>query len=200
MSGVATAIAGAAVVGAIASDQASQRAASAQKDAAKKSNSEAARQYDLTRKDNEAWRQAGGVALGELAGNKFMDNWQQDPGYQFRMSEGQKALQASSAARGLSNSGRALKELTRYGQDYASNEYGNAYNRQYGRLSALAGIGQQANAQNASSGANFANMYGQNTMGAANAQAAAGIAQANALGNAANSGANAFMISQMMKK
>jgi hypothetical protein len=181
-------------------NQAADRAADAQSDAAKKSNSESRRQYDLARKDNEPWREAGAGALKNLVSNDFMKSWQTDPGYEFRLSEGNKALNAAAAARGLSNSGRTLKELTRYGQDYSSNEYNNVYNRQYNRLSALAGIGQSANQSNAAAGANYANSYGQNTMGAANAQSAAQIAQANALGNVATSGANAYLMTQLLKK
>lgn len=60
---------------------------------------------------------------------------QADPGYQFRLSEGLKALDRQAAARGGLISGSALKASQRYGQDMASQEYGQAYNRaltQYG--------------------------------------------------------------------
>jgi len=60
---------------------------------------------------------------------------QADPGYQFRLSEGLKALDRQAAARGGLISGGALKASQRYGQDMASQEYGQAYNRaltQYG--------------------------------------------------------------------
>ena len=52
-----------------------------------------------------------------------------DPGYAFRLAEGQKALERSTAAsRGL-QSGAALKAATRYGQEMGSQEYQNAFNR-----------------------------------------------------------------------
>lgn len=54
---------------------------------------------------------------------------QNDPGYQFRLNEGLKALQASAAARGVLNSGGTLKGIEDYGQNYASQEYGNVFNR-----------------------------------------------------------------------
>jgi hypothetical protein len=60
---------------------------------------------------------------------------QADPGYQFRLSEGLKALDRQAAARGGLISGSALKASQRYGQDMASQEYGQAYARaltQYG--------------------------------------------------------------------
>jgi hypothetical protein len=57
----------------------------------------------------------------------------QDPGYQFRLSEGLKALQASQAAKGGLVSGGALKALEGYGQGLASQEYQNAYARSLGQ-------------------------------------------------------------------
>jgi hypothetical protein len=56
-------------------------------------------------------------------------NFSADPGYKFRLSQGTDAIQNSSAARGLGLSGATQKALARYGQNFASNEYGNAYNR-----------------------------------------------------------------------
>ena len=53
----------------------------------------------------------------------------QDPGYQFRLSEGQKALERSGAARGVTNTGGTMKGILDYGQQAASQEYGNVYNR-----------------------------------------------------------------------
>ncbi len=67
----------------------------------------------------------GGPAFKAPTGADFMN----DPGYQFRLAEGQKALERSAAAKGTATGGAALKAATRYGQDYASNEYGNVYNR-----------------------------------------------------------------------
>lgn len=75
-------------------------------------------------------------------------DFQTDPGYQFRLAEGQKALERSAAARGGNLSGASLKALTDYNQGSASAEYQNAYQRwregndtQYGRLRDLVGLG-----------------------------------------------------------
>ena len=54
-----------------------------------------------------------------------------DPGYQFRVSEGQKALERSAASKGLLLSGGQLKDLTRFGQDQGAQEYAAAYARGY---------------------------------------------------------------------
>jgi hypothetical protein len=52
-----------------------------------------------------------------------------DPSYQFRLNEGNRAIEGSQAAKGLLRTGGTLKDLMGYGQDLASQEYGNAYNR-----------------------------------------------------------------------
>jgi len=83
-------------------------------------------------------------AGGELVRGFTMRDYQADPGYAFRLSEGQKALDRSAAARGGLISGGALKAATRFGQDLGSQEYSNAYNRyrdtQGLRRNALAGV------------------------------------------------------------
>lgn len=52
-----------------------------------------------------------------------------DPGYQFRLEQGLGAIQNSAAAKGILNSGGTLKDLQNYGQNLASQEYGNVFNR-----------------------------------------------------------------------
>ncbi|HEV8500428.1 MAG TPA: hypothetical protein VGR63_02540 [Casimicrobiaceae bacterium] len=52
-----------------------------------------------------------------------------DPGYAFRLQQSQQALTRAAAASGGAFSGGTVAALTRAGQDYASNEYQNVYNR-----------------------------------------------------------------------
>lgn len=145
------------------------------------------------------------------------------PGYQFRKEEGQKGVENSAAARGGLLSGAALKAIQKYGQDFASNEYGNwfnqsntdrnyiagqgdaSYNRfntntsnQYNRLAGLSGTGQQATNLVNTAGANFANQAAQNTMGAGNAQAAGIVGQANALSGGLTGAYNTYQNNQLM--
>jgi hypothetical protein len=54
-----------------------------------------------------------------------------DAGFKFRLGEGIKALQRSAASKGTLLTGGTLKDLTKYGQDYSSNEYRNFYDRRY---------------------------------------------------------------------
>jgi len=150
------------------------------------------------------------AGFGKYAGDFGMSDFEADPGYAFRMSEGLKALDRQAAARGGLISGSALKASQRYGQDMASQEYTNAFNRyqvnrsnQLNPLMAISGYGQQATNQLGQYGSQFA-QSGANTMAnSANAQSAglynAGQArasgymgQANALTNALSTGLNAY--------
>ena len=79
-----------------------------------------------------AMKDFGGVAGYDPASamrNFGAGDFQADPGYAFRLSEGMKALDRTAASRGGLLSGATLKGAQRYGSDLASQEYGNAYNR-----------------------------------------------------------------------
>lgn len=108
--------------------------------------------------------QAGIGALADYALSKptFSFNagdLQNDPGYQFQLQQGQKAISNQSAATGLNQSGAALKELTQYGQGLAGTYYNDAFNRAkssfdtnqsttLANLGALSQFGQQGIGQN----------------------------------------------------
>ena len=151
----------------------------------------------------EPWRKAGenaltrlssGLAQGGEFGTPFSQtNWQQDPGYAFRLAEGQRALDRSAAARGGLISGNALKAAQRYGQDMGSQEYQNAFNRYYREreamlnpLQSLAGVGQTT-AQSLGgaaqqTGATLSNLASATGASSANALLAQGNARASAYG------------------
>lgn len=189
-------------------------AARLQQQATDRATAEAARQFDIgqgnyreARTNLAPWLQAGQAGLTEqqalmgLGGDSAgaMRSLRSAPGYQFRLQQGQRALDAGLANRGGMGSGKAMTAATQYGQDFASNEYGN-------RLSQLAGLSSQG--QNAASGQanilgqaaqagqqyaqNQGNLWTQN----ANAQGAAGMAGANArqssLTGLANLGLSAY--------
>lgn len=136
--------------------------------------------------------------FGKLTRNFGLSDFEKEPGYEFRLSEGLKALDRSAAARGGLQSGSALKAAGRFGQDYASNEYQNAYNRYqanqsnlYNRLAGLSGTGQTATnalttagTQAAGNMGNYAMTGGANVAGAqlaagnANASSYSGLAKA----------------------
>lgn len=93
---------------------------------------------------------------------------QQDPAYSFRLQQGTQALQNSAAAGSGALSGAALKDLLAYNQDYASQEYGNAFNRYqvgqgniFSRLMQLAGMGQSSASNVGAQGTALAGQAGQ---------------------------------------
>ena len=160
--------AGVAVGGAILGQMGASKAAKAQDKQSKRAIKEQRRQFDLTRADNKPWMDRGNEAGGALqqrmglgadngSGNygelmhSFNNNdFVKDPGYQFRMDEGAKGVEHSAAARGGLLSGAQAKAMERYSQGFASNEFGDAYNRfnndQGNRYNRLSGISQQGQA------------------------------------------------------
>ena len=170
----------------------------------------------------------GQYPLASVMGTGLMQPWttpfqapndvtqQNDPGWQFRMNEGQKAIERSSAAKGTLLTGGTLKDLAGWSQDYASNEYDRVYGRalgeyqqaynifgnnqanQYNRLAGLSSQGQNAAAgmPNQQYAQNASNQLTDN----ANVLAAGRMASANAWGNAASgigsNVANAYLWSQ----
>jgi hypothetical protein len=187
-------------------------------------------QYATQQGNIAPWLQAGKGALSSLVnglspGGQFSQGWDQhfqaptnvteqnDPGYQFRLSQGMDALQNSAAARGGLLSGGTAKAIDQYAQSDASNEYGNVYNRALGqyqqnynqfetnqsnlfnRTASLAGVGQTAVGQAGQSGqaaagnignilANTGNQVGNSMQSAGNAMASGYYG----LGNSLNAG------------
>ena len=173
-------------------------ASGAARDAASAANAGAQSSIDLQRRMYEEgvarqqpFYQAGVNALpgylsgigqgGELVRGFTQADYQADPGYAFRLSEGQKQLDRQAALRGGQISGSAMKAAARFGQEMGSQEYSNAYNRfrdtQTLRRNALAGVTgfapTAAGAMNAS-GQNYATSAG-------NAMTAQGVNTGNAL-------------------
>jgi hypothetical protein len=202
--GAATAIGG----GLIASSGA-KKAARTQAQAAQDANAAQERMFQRQIDLQEPFRQGGMTAQQEImqllgiggdktaAGYGSMgkafgtEQFQQDPGYAFRQAEGMKALERSAAARGNLLSGSTLKGIQRFGQDLASQEYQNAFNRyqversaKLNPLQSLMGSGQSS--ANVLTGA--AGQMGQNQASniynAGQARASGYVGQANALNTA----------------
>ena len=105
-----------------------------------------------TYKDLGAYRDFGGQQLNALTGFLNDKNPEDyiDPGFQFRMDAGTNAINNNAATKGMLQSGDTLRELTQFGQDMGSQEYGNAFNRWLGEgqfRQGLTGIGQNAATQ-----------------------------------------------------
>ncbi len=118
-----------------------------------------------------------------------LEDMYNDPGYQFGMNEGVKARENAAGARGMQLSGASEKALNRFGTDYASTKFNDAFNRRQVGLdnlyrmitsgqSAAVGQAQQGGAMGAqvsnsinTAGQATANMYSeQGNINAAQAQ------------------------------
>lgn len=152
----------------------SRRAARAQERASDATIAENRRQYDLNRQDLAPWRETGSNALGALSFEMGLSEkpegyagFQEAPGFQYQLEQGEKAINRAAAARGMRFSGNTLRDLQHHGQGMASQSHGNHLNR----LAALAGVGQSATDSIARMGANMAAQNGNALMAAGNARA-----------------------------
>ena len=152
--------------------------------------------YNQNRVDTRPYRDIGSSALYNIAALNNVEyegapgttaerrdaafgNFEASPGYNFRQTEGIKALDRSAASRGRLQSGAQDKAILDFGQGLASQEYGNYQNR----LSNLAGIGQTATGQTGQVGQYAAGQIGQSTQNAGTARASGYAGAANARSN-----------------
>jgi hypothetical protein len=133
-------------------------------------------QYNQTREDFAPWRQAGGAAIGQgFAMLQPGYDYTASPGYQFRLDEGNRAIENSGAAKGLLMSGGTLKDIDRFSQGLAADDYNQSFNR----LMSVAAGGQQANTTIAGAGANMANQGAGILQGIGNAKASGYVGASN---------------------
>ena len=209
--------AGASLLGGAMSARGASQAADTQAAAADRSAALQKEMFDLQRAGQEPYRQAGltgqnrlmellglGGDTGAAGYGKYgrdfgMSDFQADPGYAFRLGEGQKALERSAAARGGLISGGALKAATRYGQDMGSQEYQNAFNRyqtsranQLQPLGNLMASGQSAASNQGTAAGNYGTNAGQAYMAGGQATAAGQLGMGNTISNALGAAASSY--------
>lgn len=242
-----SAIAGSAVLGAGSSligssnaaeaqQNAAAQSAAAQREAADKSIAAQREMFDIGRADLAPYREGGTTAQNQLmtllgiggdqaapgygryARDFGMEDFTADPGSAFRLKTGLESLERSGAARGMGLSGAALKGITRYGQDYASNEYQNAFNRYQteraakldplfklysGGQASAAGSAAQAQALGQNLGSTYTNLgqgIAQADVAAGNAQASGYLNSANAVTNALNQGMSSYTMNNYLNR
>ncbi len=208
---------GSSLLGGFLNDNASSNAADSQAQATADSNATQRYFYDTTRSDNMPALQARNNALarmqqilgvgadngsggyGSANGTVSAQDVMNTPGYQFGLDQGITALNRQAAARGSYNSGAALKAASRYGTDYATTKYQDAFNNlqtqqtnALNRLAQVAGYGTTGANTVASSGANAANNISANQTALGNALGAAQLSNATNWGNTANQIASAW--------
>jgi hypothetical protein len=210
--------AGGALLGGVIASSGAKQAASTQAEAANRAADLQKQMFDQQMAGQEPYRQAGltgqnrlmellglggnasAAGYGKYGRDFSMADYQADPGYAFRLGEGQKALERSAAARGGLISGGALKAATRYGQEAGSQEYQNAFNRyQTNRSNQLQPLGNlMASGQSAASnqgsaagqyGANAGNAY----MAAGNAIGSGQLGAANTLAGGIQTGVSSYL-------
>jgi len=236
--------AGIAAAGVISSTVSANKAAKAQQEAARDANAvakdskdqEIALQREMFNKNVELQQPAidagntsrnrlmqllglstGGADNGSLMRDFSMQDFQSDPGYQFRMDQGQQALERSAAARGGLLSGAALKDTARFSQGLASQDYQAAFDRfqsnrtnKLNPLLSLAGSAQTASGALGAAGQNFANgagqalnnysaTAGQNITGAGNARASGYVGVANGINNGLGQGYSMYQQNQLLE-
>lgn len=201
--------AAASIGGGLMASSAAKKASRAQVQASQDANAAQERMFAEQNRLQEPFRQGGLTAQNEIMqllgiggdqtaagygslGKSFgMSDFEQDPGYAFRQAEGMKALERSAAARGNLLSGSTLKGVQRFGQDLASQEYQNAFNRyQVNRsnklnpLQSLMGSGQSATNVMTSAAGQAGQNQASNLYNAGQARASGYVGSANALNNA----------------
>jgi len=129
------------------------------------------------------------IQNGMASAQQSLTALQNSPGYQFRLGEGLKALERSAAARGTLLTGGTLKGLTRYGQEFASNEYDKRYQQEM----ELARMGQSAAMGSAGLNTDYGRMAGDLLTQQGNVNAAGKTGAANAWNEGLGGAGNAFM-------
>lgn len=211
---VAVAVVGNAVIGAGASIYSSNQAASAQKSAANQANQTQQSEFNTVQNQLAPYTSLGNSNVDKLNNmtntgfnfNPDMATLQNTPGYQFNLYQGENAVQNSMAAKGLANSGNALRGSADYASGLAANtfqqQYGNALSSYQTNLAGLqtnVNIGENAAAGVGNAALSTGNQISANQVGVGNAQAAAYTQQGNAVSSAANAYSNYAMLQPLLQ-
>jgi hypothetical protein len=172
------------------------------------------RMFEMGREDMAPYRESGYTALKDI--ERLMPMFTQqfgpeqleqylDPSMAFRMKYGTKATERAANVGGGLLSGNTLRSLTEFGQDLASTEYANAFNRAqteptniFNRLHAISGLGQNAVTTGVQAQQAYGNQASNIITGQAAAQAAGTVGQANAYAGAIGNIGNMAMMNAFM--
>jgi hypothetical protein len=208
--------AGGSLIGGYLSGQAAQRGAETQAAAMRESAALQKQMFDVQNAQQAPYREAGYSALSEIMGMKPYLTQQFgpeqfaagiDPGYAFRLQQGNLANLNLANQAGGAISGNTLTGLMNYGQGAASQEFQNAFNRfQTGRSNiynmqaGIAGLGQTSLGQTGQLSSNTAQNVGNAIAGAGSAIGAGQVAMGNALSGGIQGAGNQYMLSQILSK
>jgi hypothetical protein len=197
------------------SADAAKSAAQTQASAADRAMAQEQAMYGQSREDLAPYREQGYVALKDIEKMKpFLtaqfgpEQFGQylDPSMAFRQRLGTMATERLANVGGGAISGNTMRALTDYGQNLASTEYGNAFNRFqtergniYNTLANIAGMGQQAVNTGVNAGQSFAAGQTGLITGQAAALGAGNVGAANAYAQGAGNIGNMALLSSFMR-
>jgi hypothetical protein len=170
--------------------------------------------FDIQNAQQAPYREAGYTALNDIGGLKSYLQKQFtpqdfaagiDPGYQFRLQQGQEATNRMANTGGGLIGGNALQGLQNYSQGLASEEYGNTFARNqlektniFNRLASLAGLGQISLGQTTNASTTAAGNIGSNIANAGAATAGGIVGSSNALSGGLQNAGNQYYLSQLL--
>jgi hypothetical protein len=196
--------------------QAAKSAARTQARAADRAMAQEREMYDIARGDLAPYRELGYTALGDIENripfftSQFGDEQLRqylDPSMDFRRRLGEQTTARMLNVSGGAISGNTLRGLEEFGQNLASTEYGNAFNRFqnertniYNTLANIAGMGQQSVNTGVEAGQNFAGQQTGLLTSQAAALASGQVGAANAYGGAVQGLGNMYYLNQLMQR
>jgi|ERR1700742_2395876 len=206
---------GSSALGAIGSIIGGNNAADAQKDAANSATNTQMQMFNTAQENLAPYNKFGqntitnllAPALPGLAAPVSMDEatLKNTPGYQFNLDQGLQAIQNSASARGLGNSGAALKGAATFASGLADNTYQNQFNNAtanntntFNKLLQIASLGENAGAGVGNAAIQTGQSIGNNIIGAGNAQAASYLNTGNSINNGLQGVANGMLTNQLL--
>lgn len=206
---------GANLLGAMITGDAAKDAAAMQVAGGDRAMAQQLRMFEMGREDLAPYRELGYTALGEIENripfftSQFGDEQLAqylDPSMEFRRRLGEQTTARALNVGGGAISGNTLRGLEEFGQNLASTEFGNAFNRFqnertniYNTLANIAGMGQNAVNTGVQAGQAYGNQASNIITGQAAAGAAGLVGQANAYGSALGNIGNYAMLNAFMK-
>jgi hypothetical protein len=213
---VTAVVVGGSVVGAKMTADAAKDSAAMQVAGGDRALAQQLRMFEMGREDQAPYREAGYTALKDIESLKPMftaqfgpEQFEQylDPSIDFRRRLGEQTTARMLNVGGGAISGNTLRGLEEFGQNLASTEYANAFNRAqteptniFNRLQAIAGLGQNAVNTGVQAQQAYGNQASNIMTGQAAAQAAGQVGAANAYSGALGTAGNMMYLNSLMNR
>lgn len=204
------------LIGGLFGANAAKRAGDIQAGAADRATQAQLEMYGNTQKNLAPWLGQGVTSLNQIRDltsspnspllKPFgLEDFNASPAYNFNLQEGQRAIDNAARARQTYYAPATMRDIAKYSQGQASNEFQNAYSNYntnmgniWNRLYSLSSGGQNAASNLGAFGTTVGSQIGQNIQGAGNAQAAGTVGGANALGQGLSGAYNTYLTGQIL--